>query len=129
MPVTRGSFDVAIESEPIFSDETGIKLTRNIVRKEFSGGMIGNSVAQMIAAHTATPGSAGYVAIEHFTGSVDGRVGSLLLQHHGLMEKEEATLTVTIIPDSGTGELVGITGGLEIDNDDGKHSYVFEYER
>ncbi|MDE2913164.1 MAG: DUF3224 domain-containing protein [Paracoccaceae bacterium] len=129
MPVTRGTFDVTIESEPVFSDESGIKLTRNIVRKEFSGGMNGSSEAQMVAAHTATPGSAGYVAIEHFTGSVDGRSGSLVLQHHGLMDKGEATLTVTIIPDSGTGELAGISGSIEIDQDNGKHSYVLEYER
>ena len=82
----------------------------------------------MIAAYTATPGSAGYVAIEHFTGSVGGKSGSFVLQHHGLMEKGEAALTVTIIPDSGTSELAGISGTLKIDSDEEKHSYVLEYE-
>lgn len=73
-------------------------------------------------------GSAGYVAIERFTGSVGGKAGSFLLQHHGLMDKGEAALTVTIVPDSGTGELAGIAGTLEIENAAGKHSCVLEYE-
>ena len=129
MPTVRGPLEVSIEAEPPFFEQDGIKLCRCVVRKEFSGGMVGKSEAQMIAAHTATPGSAGYVAIEHFTGSVSGRSGSFVLQHHGLMDKGEAALTVTIVPDSGTGELAGISGSLEIDNDEGKHSYLLEYER
>ena len=82
----------------------------------------------MIAAFTGTPGSAGYVAIEHFTGSVDGKSGSLVLQHSGVMNRGDAQLTITIVPDSGTGELAGISGTLEIDNDQGHHSYVLDYE-
>ena len=128
MPVARGTFDVTIEAEPPFFEQDGIKLNRNVIRKEFSGDLVGRSEGQMVAAYTATPGSAGYVAIEHFTGSVDGRSGSFLLQHHGLMEKGEAALTVTIVPDSGTGELAGIAGTLEIDNAAGKHSCVLQYE-
>ena len=128
MPTARGPLDVTIEAEPPFLEQDGIKFNRSMVRKEFSGDMVGKSEAQMIAAYTATPGSAGYVAIEHFTGSVGGKSGSFVLQHHGLMEKGEAALTVTIIPDSGAGELAGISGTLEIDNDEEKHSYVLEYE-
>ena len=128
MPVARGTFDVTIEAEPPFLEQDGIKLNRNVVRKEFSGDLVGKSEAQMVAAYTATPGSAGYVAIEHFTGSVGGKGGSFLLQHHGLMERGEAALTVTIVPDSGTGELAGISGTLEIDNAAGKHSCVLQYE-
>lgn len=100
----------------------------NIVRKEFSGDMVGTSEAQMVAAYTGTPGSAGYVAIEHFAGSVEGRSGSFVLQHSGIMANGEAELTVRIVPDSGTGELTGISGTLEIDNSDGKHPYVLDYE-
>ena len=128
MPTARGRLEVTIEAEPPFFEQDGVKLNRNLVRKEFSGDMVGQSEAQMIAAYTATPGSAGYVAIEHFTGSVGGKSGSCVLQHHGLMERGEAALTVTIVPDSGTGELAGISGTLRIDNDEGKHSYVLEYE-
>ncbi len=117
-----------MEAEPPFLDQDGIKLNRNVVRKEFSGDVAGASEAQMVAAFTAIPGSAGYVAIEHFTGSVGGRSGSFVLQHSGLMDRGDAALTVAIVPDSGTGELAGISGTLEIDNDAGTHSYVLEYE-
>ena len=128
MATARGTFDVTIEAEPPFFERDGVKLNRNLVRKEYSGDLVGKAEAQMVAAHTATPGSAGYVAIEHFTGSVGGKSGSFLLQHHGLMDRGEAALTVTIVPDSGTGELAGISGTLEIDNAAGKHSCVLQYE-
>lgn len=128
MPTAGGPLAVTVVAEPPFLEQDGIKLNRNMVHKEFSGDMVGKSEAQMVAAYTATPGSAGYVAIEHFTGSVSGKAGSFVLQHHGLMDRGEAALTVTIVPDSGAGELAGISGTLEIANDQGKHSYVLEYE-
>lgn len=128
MPAARGPMDVNMEAEPPFLEQDGLRLNRNVVRKEFSGDMIGTSEAQMIAAFTGTPGSAGYVAIEHFTGSVSGKSGSFVLQHSGVMNKGDARLTVTIVPDSGSGELAGISGTLEIDNDQGKHSYILDYE-
>ena len=128
MPTARGSLDVNMEAEPPFLEQDGVRLNRNVVRKEFSGDVTGTSEAQMIAAFTGTPGSAGYVAIEHFTGSVGGKSGSFVLQHSGVMSKGDAQFTVTIVPDSGTGELAGISGTLEIDNDEGQHSYVFNYE-
>ena len=128
MPTARGLLDVNIEAEPPFLEQDELKLNRNVVRKEFSGDMVGTSEAQMIAAFTGTPGSAGYVAIEHFTGSVGGKSGSFVLQHSGVMNKGDAQLTVTIVPDSGTGELAGISGTLEIDNNEGQHSYALDYQ-
>ncbi len=128
MPAARGTFDVNIEAEPPFLEQDGLKLNRNVVRKEFSGDLVGASEAQMITAFTDTPGSAGYVAIEHFTGSVSGMRGSFVLQHSGVMNRGDARLTVTIVPDSGAGELAGISGTLEIDNDQGRHSYFLDYE-
>ena len=127
MPIARGPMEVDIEAEPPFLEQDGLTLNRNVVRKEFSGDVVGVSEAQMIAAFTDTPGSAGYVAIEHFTGSVGGRSGSFVLQHSGVMNKGDGQLTVTIVPDSGTGELVGISGTLDINNDEGQHSYVLDY--
>ena len=128
MSTARGTFDVTMEPEPPFLDQDGVKLNRNVVCKEFSGDLVGTSKGQMVAAYTATPGSAGYVAIEHFIGSVGGKSGSFVLQHSGLMDRGDAALAVTIVPDSGTGELAGISGTLEIGNDAGTHSYVLEYE-
>ena len=128
MPTARGSIDVTMEAEPPYLEQDGIKLNRNVVRKEFLGDLVGASEAQMVAAYTATPGSAGYVAIEHFSGSVGGKSGSFVLQHNGLMNRGEAELTATIVPDSGTGELAGISGTLEIDSDAGGHTYILKYE-
>ena len=128
MPTARGLFEVNIEPEQPYLERDGVTLNRNVVHKEFSGDVVGTSEAQMIAAVTGTPGSAGYVAIDHFTGSIDGKSGSFVLQHSGVMNRGDAQLTVIIVPDSGTGELAGISGTLEIDNDEGQHSYVLEYE-
>ncbi len=129
MPICRGAFEVTMEPEPPFLEQDGVTLNRNFVRKTFSGDMAGTSEARMLAAFTGTPGSAGYVAIEHFTGSVDGKSGSFVLQHSGVMDKGDAQLTVTIVPDSGTGELAGISGTMELDHDEGQHSYVLDYEQ
>ena len=128
MPTAHGSIVVNMEAEPPFLEQDELKLNRNVVRKEFSGDIVGTSEAQMIAAFTGTPGSAGYVAIEYFTGSVGGNSGSFVLQHSGMMNRGDAQLTVTIVPDSGTGDLVGISGTLEINNDEGQHSYALDYE-
>ena len=129
MPTARGPMDVNMDFEPPFLEQDGLKLNHTVVRQ----GVLRRDVrqvaeAQMIAAFTDVPGSAGYVAIEHFTGSVDGKTGSFVLQHSGVMNRGDAQLKVIIVPDSGTGELAGISGTLEIDNDEGRHSYVLEYE-
>ncbi len=128
MPIVQGPLEVNIEAEPPYLEDGGTRLNRNAVTKTFSGDMVGTSEAQMITAFTDTPGSAGYVAIEHFTGSVGGKSGSFVLQHSGVMDKGTPQLTVFILPDSGSGELSGISGTLEIGNDEGKHSYSLDYE-
>ena len=129
MPAARGLFDVAMEPEPPFLEQDGLTLNRVVVRKEFSGDMVGSSEAQMLAAFTGASGSAGYVAIEYFTGSVGGKSGSFVLQHSGVMNRGDGQLMVVIVPDSGAGELAGISGTMQIDNDEGKHSYVLDYEQ
>lgn len=129
MPTARGALDVATEAGPPILERDGLKLNQNVVRKEFFGDMAGASEAQMIAAFTDTPGSAGYVAIEFFTGSVGGKQGSFVLQHSGVMNRGDAQLAIMIVPDSGTGDLAGISGMLEIDMmDEGQHSYVLDYQ-
>lgn len=124
----RGIFEVVMGGEPPFLEQDGLTLNRNFVYKEFFGDMSGASHAQMLAAFTATPGSAGYVAMEHFTGSVAGKRGSFVLQHSGVMSNGGSQLVVTIVPDSGAGDLAGISGTLEIGNDEGHHSYALTYE-
>ena len=128
MPTASGLLEVNMEAEPPFLEQEGLKLSRNVVSKVFSGDVEGTSEAQMIAAFTSVPGSAGYVAIEHFTGTVSGKSGSFVLQHSGVMSKGDARLTVIIVPDSGSGELTGISGTMEIENNEGSHSYRLEYD-
>ena len=129
MPTARGTFTVEINPDPPHHDQDGVKLNRNHVSKQYSGDVVGVAEAQMLAAYTDTPGSAGYVAIERFTGSVHGKSGAFVLQHNGVMNKGDAQLSVIIVPDSGTGELAGISGSLQIDVDEGQHSYTLAYER
>ena len=128
MPRARGPMDVNMEAEPPYLEQDGLNLNRNVVSKAFHGEMAGTSEAQMLSAFTATPGSAGYVAIEHFVGSVNGKSGSFVMQHSGTMNRGDAQLTVSIVPDSGSGELTGISGTLGIENHDGQHSYVLDYD-
>ena len=127
MPSVYGTFEVVMGGDPPYVERDGLTLNRTFLHKEFSGGMAGVAEGQMLAAFTATPGSAGYVALEHFTGVVDGRAGALSLQHSGVMDKGEGRLAVTIVPDSGSGALAGIRGTMEISNDEGGHSYVLHY--
>ena len=84
-------------------------------------------MAEMMSVGTAVEGSAGYVAIDRITGALKGRKGSFVLQHFGLMARGEGTLTVSVVPDSGTDELTGLTGTMAIEITDGKHTYAFDY--
>ena len=82
----------------------------------------------MLAASTETPGSAGYVAMERVTGRLSGRSGTFLLQHSGTMDRGAASLSVTVVPDSGTAQLTGLSGTFMIDIADKQHRYTFDYE-
>jgi hypothetical protein len=100
---------------------------RMAIAKQFHGGLEAVSRGQMLAAMTDTEGSAGYVAIERVTGTLDGREGTFALQHSGTMTRGAQQLSITVVPDSGTGELAGLAGTMTIQIADGKHSYDFEY--
>jgi hypothetical protein len=81
----------------------------------------------MLSAGTEVKGSAGYVAMERVTGTLKGRSGSFVLQHNATMTRGEPQLSITVVPDSGSGQLVGITGKMNIIIAAGKHSYEFDY--
>ena len=98
------------------------------IDKQFHGDLEGTSQGQMLAAGTSVKGSAGYVAIEKVTGTLRGRSGSFVLQHSGTMTRGAPQLLITVVPDSGTDQLAGLTGKMNIIiAADGKHSYEFEY--
>ena len=119
-----GPFDVKLTPQPPGEDVVLAKLTLN---KEFHGDLEATSRGQMLAFSSSVKGSAGYVAMEHVTGSLRGKQGSFVLQHNGVMTRGDGQLTVTVVPDSATDDLVGLSGTMRIDIAGGKHSYIFEY--
>jgi hypothetical protein len=118
-----GTFDVKLTPQP--SDPP---LGRMSLEKQFHGGLEGTSKGEMLATGSGEKGSSGgYVALEQFTGTLDGRKGTFILQHSGTLDRGAQRLTITVVPGSGTGELAGLTGQLAITIANGKHSYDFEY--
>ena len=119
-----GTFEVKLVPQVKDGDA---RLGRLSLDKQFHGDLEGISKGEMLAAGTAVQGSAGYVAIELVTGKLQGRSGSFILQHSGTMNRRNPSLVVTVVPDSGTEELKGISGRMVINIAEGKHSYEFEY--
>jgi hypothetical protein len=97
------------------------------VDKQFHGDLDATSKGEMLAAGTDVKGSAGYVAMERVRGTLHGRSGTFALQHTGTMTRGAPQLSVTVVPDSATGQLAGLAGRMAIDITDGSHSYDFEY--
>ena len=128
MPHASGTFEVKITSQPKDDYADGATLGRMTIDKHFRGDLTGSSRGQMLSAGTPVKGSAGYVAIEQVTGTLAGRAGTFILQHSGTMNRGAPTLTLGVVPDSGSGELTGLTGSMQIDIAAGKHSYRFDYE-
>jgi uncharacterized protein DUF3224 len=121
-----GTFEVKVV--PQTDDKNAdAALGRMTIDKQFHGDLEGTSKGQMLTGMTDVKGSAGYVAIEKVSGTLKGRTGTFILQHTGTMNRGEPHLTITVVPDSGTGQLAGLAGSLTIKIDDGKHSYEFEY--
>ena len=127
MTKASGTFVVTVTPQaPDEGDSSGIG--RLALDKEFQGDLAATSKGQMLGMSTAVEGSAGYVAMELVTGSLQGKAGSFALQHFGKMTRGAPELNVFVVADSGTGELTGLSGRMQIIIADGKHSYEFEYE-
>jgi len=122
-----GAFEVKLVPQPPEDKAEGSTLGRMSIDKEFHGDLEATSKGQMLTAGTDVKGSAGYVAIERITGTLHGRTGSFVLQHSGTLTRGAPQQTITVVPDSGTGQLVGLTGKMTINITDGKHSYEFDY--
>jgi|SRR5271168_379703 len=122
-----GTFEVKMEAQGEADKAEGSTLARYALDKQYHGDLEGTAKATMLTAGTEVKGSAGYVAMERVTGTLKGRSGSFVLQHTGTMTRGEPQLSITVVPDSGTGQLAGITGKLTVIIAGGKHSYEFEY--
>lgn len=121
--VVTGAFELQLS--PQTEDE--INVGRMLISKTYRGGLDGSGQGQMLSKRTEIEGSAGYVAIEVFNGSIQEKHGSFILLHTGIMNRGTSSLEVNVVPDSGTGELEGISGTMQINQSEGKHSYEFEY--
>ena len=100
---------------------------RMLLDKQFSGELAGTSAGQMLAFRSDTQGSAGYVALERVSGSLHGRGGTFMLQHSGTMNRGVSQLSIRVVPDSGTGELAGLSGEMDLDQSGGGHAYTLSY--
>jgi hypothetical protein len=122
-----GSFDVKVEPQGEPDKGDGSTLGRYSLDKQYHGDLQATSKGTMLTAGTEMKGSAGYVALERVTGTLHGRSGSFVLQHSATMTRGEPQLSITVVPDSGSGQLVGLTGKMNIIIAAGKHSYEFDY--
>jgi hypothetical protein len=124
----RGPFDVKVSPQTSDEQPGGSALGRLSIDKQFHGDLDATGKGEMLSAGTPTTGSGAYVAIERVTGTLHGRSGTFVLMHQGLMTRGTPQLTISVVPDSGTGELVGLSGTLNITiGPGGAHSYEFEY--
>jgi hypothetical protein len=129
MSVVKGPFEVKATPFPPYDTSGGVTLSRMTFSKTFRGALEATSTVEMLAAMTSVKGSASYVAIEKLSGSVDGKKGTFVMQHNAVMNRDVPSLSITIVPDSGTEELAGITGSMKIDIEPGgKHFYTFDYK-
>jgi hypothetical protein len=123
-----GPFEVKIDPQPPDEKGGGPAIGRMFLDKQFHGDLEATSKGTMLAAGTgAKNSSGGYVALEIVTGSLKGRTGTFVLQHSATMNRGVPQLSITVVPDSATGQLTGLAGKMNIIIADGKHSYDFEY--
>jgi hypothetical protein len=127
MAHASGTFEVKLTPQ---STDGGLEhpgFGRMSIDKQFYGDLTADSQGQMISAGTAIPDSAGYVAMERVSGTLHGRTGAFILQHNATMTRGIPQLSITVVPDSGTDDLLGLAGSMTINIVDGKHFYEFEY--
>lgn len=122
-----GPFEVSVipQGQPEVRD--GVTTGRMAIDKRYHGALEGTGVGEMLSAMTTTEGSAGYVAIERVNATLEGKRGSFVVQHSGTMARGAQALSISVVPDSGTGELAGIAGTMRIRIEDSKHFYELDY--
>ncbi len=124
----KGEFDVKRTPQGSLDMGDGVEIGHMRFDKVFHGPLQATSVVHMLAAMSPVDGSGAYVAIERVVGSLDGRAGSFLTQHSGVLTRGTPSLTLTVVPDTGSEALTGLSGRIAIDIVDGKHFYTFDYE-
>ena len=124
----KGEFEVTRIPQDELDIGGGAAIGHSRFDKRFHGPLEATSVVHMLAVMAPVPGSGAYVAIERIEGSLDGRRGSFFAQHSGTMDRGRPSLALSVVPDTGSGELAGLRGSIAIDIVDGRHYYTFDYE-
>ena len=122
-----GTFEVKITPQSADEHTDGAPIGRLTIDKQFRGDIEGTSKGVMLAAQGTVKGSAAYSAMERVTATLAGQAGTFVLQHTGIMDRGTPSLVITVVPDSGTDALEGLSGTMAIDIANGKHSYTFDY--
>jgi hypothetical protein len=123
----KGTFEVKLDPQGDADKAEGSTLARMSIDKKYHGDLEGTAKGTMLTAGTDVKGSAGYVAVERVTGTLNGKSGSFVLQHSGTLTRGAAVQNISVVPDSGTGQLAGIAGKFVVIIAEGKHSYEFDY--
>jgi hypothetical protein len=126
-PHAIGTFDVKLTQQGDADKAEGSTLGRMSIEKQFHGDLDATSKGEMLTAGTDVKNSAGYVALERINGTLQGHAGSFVLQHSGTLTRGAPLQSISVVPDSATGQLAGLTGKMTITIADGKHSYDFEF--
>lgn len=127
MTIAKGSFDIKMQPAPQGEGAGRVSVGRMLIDKQYEGALTGIGQGEMLSAGNPAAGSAGYVAIEHVTGTIGNLSGSFALQHAGVMHDGGSQLSISIVPGSGTGDLTGIEGTLKLDIVERKHFYELDY--
>ena len=124
----KGEFEVKRIPQEELDIGGGTSVGHSRFDKRFRGPLDAASVVHMLAVMSPVAGSGAYVAIERIEGTLNGRRGSFFAQHNGVMDRGKPSLDLTVVPDSGTDDLLGLRGRIAIDIVDGKHFYTFDYD-
>lgn len=122
-----GEFDVKLTPQSLAEAPADSGLARMSLAKQFHGDLQATSAGEMLSLMSGVQGSGAYVAVEKITGTLAGRSGSFALYHTGVMRRGAPQLSISVVPDSGTGQLAGLSGSMNIRIEGGKHFYDFEY--
>jgi hypothetical protein len=123
-----GEFTVSLGPlDPFTTGSGGVRFDRLSITKTFKGDLAAESLGEMLSVTTNAEDSAGYVAVEQVEGTLQGKPGTFVLQHFGIIHRGEQQLILEVVPDSGTGQLENLTGKMSIKIENGKHFYEFDY--
>ncbi|MEV4013195.1 DUF3224 domain-containing protein [Nonomuraea angiospora] len=125
----KGTFDTADwDAKAPFVERDGVSIGLVTMSKTFHGDLTATSVVHLLTASTEVEDSRSYVALERIEGTLDGRAGAFVVQHNAVSDRGEQSLRISVVPDSGTGELRGLRGEMDITiAPDGSHSYIFDF--